>query len=181
MQLLSLARCSSKSSQLSTRQSVTAQAKTRTISGGVLGEWLKLPPCSPKHTIHLIHALQTGTHAWCGGTWQGPATDRWLRHAHGSSGLTLRQPLTLCQPSQVVPGQESQTIALPLGLLRSSFPCFGGALENGVTVSRGARWKARLTPPTDLYSVEFCGDKEEFVSERFLPPPFFCAEDQVSD
>ena len=101
MQLLSLARCSSKGSQLSTRQSVTAQAKTRTISGGVLGEWLKLLPCSPKHTIHLIHALQTGTHAWSGGTWQGPATDRWLRNAHGSPGLTLRQPLTLCQPSQV--------------------------------------------------------------------------------
>ena len=111
-----------------------------------------------------------------GGTWQGPARARWMQNAHGSPGLTLRQPLTLCQPSQVVPGQESQTIALPEGVLRSSFTCFGGALENGVTVSRGARWKARLTPPTDLYSVKFCGDKEEFVSERFLPP-FFCAED----
>ena len=27
----------------------------------VLGEWLKLPPCSPRHTIHLIHAFRTGT------------------------------------------------------------------------------------------------------------------------
>ena len=28
--------------------------------------------------------------------------------------------------------------------------------KNGVTVSRGARGKARLTPPPDLYSVKFC-------------------------
>ena len=67
---------------LSTRQSITAQAKTRTISGGVLGEWLKLPPCSPRHTIHLIHAFRTGTCLVVAGLGKVPPELGWFAQAH---------------------------------------------------------------------------------------------------